>query len=73
MVTLNIYLCPTARVSDLDIGNDALKQFYNDIYQLASFVYLITVPILGTAFNRTANTADSQAPLEVKSVCALSC
>lgn len=68
MVTLNIYLCPTARVSDLDIGNDTLKQFYNDIYQLASFVYLITVPILGTA-----NTADSQAPLEIKSVCALSC
>lgn len=71
MVTLNIYLCPTARVGDTDTDNDVLKQFYNSIYQLASSVCLITVPIPGTASNRTA-TANGQAPWEIKSVCALS-
>lgn len=43
MLSLNIYLCPTAHMGVLDIGNDTLKSFYSRIYQLDSFVYLITV------------------------------
>lgn len=73
MAPLNIYLCPTAHVSVLDIANDTLKQLYNRIYQMDSFVYLITVHSWDCLEQNSQHTANSPAPLEIKSVCALSC